>query len=231
MGRNLEPRVPAAPAPLDRGRRARGPRDLRRHCPHPDPGARQRDEPPLARRRLLAPLADLRRAARAHRGADRPPGSNHGARFAWGHRDRGEPRCQAARTAATPRPSRGGRAARAPRTHAGLALVPVRALRRRLCVRDRRRPRPAGGSHPAARSRRARRLLARPHRRALPGGRAGRRHDGHRAGTAHDTRTRPPPAGAHQAPVPSRGPRPVAGVGGDPRDAVQRPRDQDHDAG
>ena len=63
--------VESAPRPrrpaLDRGRRAPGSRDLRRHRPHPDPGARRRDEPPLARRRLLAPVADLRRAARTRR--------------------------------------------------------------------------------------------------------------------------------------------------------------------
>ena len=91
-------------------------------------------------------------------------------------------------TAATSRPPRAGRAARAPRADAGLALVPVRAHRGGVRVRDRRRPRVAGGGRPAARARRARRLLARPHRRALPRRRARRRADRHHARAAHDAR-------------------------------------------
>ena len=102
------------------------------------------------------------------------------------HRDRGQHRRQAARAAATPRPTRGRRAARAPCADAELAVVSLRALRRRLRVRDRRRPRVAGGRRPAARARRAGRLLARAHRRALPRRRAGRRADRHHARAAHD---------------------------------------------
>ena len=205
--------TPATPAALGRGRRAPGPRDLRRHRPHPDPGARRRDEPALARRRLLAPLAGLRRAARTRRRKHRPPGGRPGPRFARGQRDRGQRRGQAARPAAPPGPSGRRGPARAPRADAELALVSLRPLRRRLRVRDRRRPRVAGGRSTAARTRRAGRIFARPHRRPLPRRRAGRRPDRHRTGTAHDIRGRPPPARPHGLrPVrPCELPFPVAG--------------------
>ena len=101
-------------------------------------------------RRLLAPLVYLRRAPRACRGTDRPPRCCPGAGFAGGHRGRGQHRGQAARAAATPGPSGGRGPARAPRADAELALFPLRALRRRLCVRYGRRPRLAGGRGPAA---------------------------------------------------------------------------------
>ncbi len=48
-----------------------------------------------------------------------------------------------------------------------LDIVPLRPLRRRVRVRDRRRPRAPARGDPAARTRRARRLLARAHRRPL----------------------------------------------------------------
>ncbi len=63
------------------------------------------------------------------------------------HRERGQRRRQAARTPATPAPPVSS-PARAPRTDAELALVPLRPLRRRLRLRDRRRPRVAGGAAP-----------------------------------------------------------------------------------
>ena len=111
----------AGKPPLDRGRRAPRSRDLRGRCPHPQPGARRRDEPPVARRRLLAPLVHLRRAARACRGKDRPPRGRPGAGFARGHRGGGQHRGQAARAAATPGPSGGRGPTRAPRADAELA--------------------------------------------------------------------------------------------------------------
>ena len=60
-------------------------------------------------------------------------------------------------------------------------------------------------ARPPPRTRRAGRLFARPHRRALSRRRAGRCLDRHRAGTAHDIRGRPPPACPH-------GLRPVAAI-------------------
>ena len=172
---------------LDRGRRAHRPRDVRGDRRHPHPCPRRRDAPPLAGGGLLAPLAGVLRAARAHREADRPPGGHHGARFAWRDRDRGQPRRQAARTPATPRPARTGCPAGAPRADARLALVPLWPRGRRVRVRDRRRPRLAGGRRPTARPRRARGVFARPYRRALSRRRGGRRHDGHCAGAVHGT--------------------------------------------
>ena len=81
-------------------------------------------------------------------GKDRPPRGRPGARLARRHRGRGQRRRQAARPPATPRPSGGRRPARAPRADAELALVSLRALRRRLRVRHRRRPRVAGAAAP-----------------------------------------------------------------------------------
>ena len=57
---------PAAATGLDRGCGAARSRHLRRRRPHPDAGARRRDEPPVAGGRLLAPVRDRRRVARRH---------------------------------------------------------------------------------------------------------------------------------------------------------------------
>ena len=116
-----------------------------------------------------------RRPARSRGREHRPPRGCPRARVARGHLDRGQRRRQAARAPATPRPAGGRGPARAPRADAELALVPLGPLRRRLRVRDRCGSRVAGGGRPAARARRAGRLLARPHRRALPRRRARRR--------------------------------------------------------
>ena len=84
----------------------------------------------------------------------------------------------------------------------------------RLC--DRHRPSVAGGRRPSACARRAHRLLAGPHRGALPRRRAGRRADRHRTCAAHHTRRRPPLARAQRlTPAPSRRPRLVTAVGGE----------------
>ena len=118
-------------------------------------------------------------------------GSESRARFARGHGGRRQRRCQAARTPAAPRPTRARSPGRTPRADVDLALVPFRTLGRRSCVRHRRRPRVAGGRRSVAGSRRARRLLARPHRRALPGRCADGRDGRHHTGAAHYPRVRP----------------------------------------
>ena len=91
--------------------------------------------------------------------------------------ERRQPRRQAARPPPAPRPRGRAGPGRPPRADAVLDLVSLRPLRRRLRLRDRRRPRAPAGGDPAARTRRPRRLLARPHRRPLPRRRRRRRAD------------------------------------------------------
>ena len=73
--------------------------------------------------------------------ARRPPGGRDRARVGCGHGDRRQPDCQAARPSPPSRPDRAGGSPRPPGSHAGLQLVPVRALGRGVCVRDRSRSR------------------------------------------------------------------------------------------
>ena len=186
-----QPRIrdhPAAPAALDRGRRARRSRDLRRHRPHPDPGARRRDEPPLARRRLLAPVLDLRRA-RSHSpgktGRRAPPtvSLRSPSPRPWptspSSHLRGGDAPTAWRATSRSRATRGCRS----RARSRPGTPPPRSRSRPASATCRRRP-----PSRCARSPRCR-LLARPHRRALSRRRARRRPDRHRTGAAHDTRS------------------------------------------
>ena len=126
-GQSAGHRISSPVMPLARGRRARRPRGLRRGRSHAHAGARPGDEPALERRRLLAPLAALRGAARRRRRADRSPGRGHGPRLAGGHGDRGQPR-------------------RSSRSGAGAVPTgsPRRSRSRATC-----RCRPRGRSHPA----------------------------------------------------------------------------------
>ena len=158
----------------------------------PTPALDRRDEPALARRRLLAPLAGRRGAARARRRADRPPSAaamglaslgvtatvvNVGVKPLARRRrpDRLAEDVPLARHVRMPssRSFPSGHSAAAFAFATGVGHVSP------------------GGRRPAARARRGGRLLARPHRRALPRRRAGRRPDRHRARAAHDPRGRP----------------------------------------
>ena len=137
-------------------RRARRPRRLRGDRTDADARARHGDVPPHGRGGLLATVArgggDHRRGRRTPRTAcceGRP-------RLGRGHRDRREPRAEAAGGPPAPGPRRRAGPARATDEDAGLDLVPVRPHRRRLRLRDRSRSRSAGGLDPAPGTRRAR---------------------------------------------------------------------------
>ena len=137
----------------------------------------RRSAAPLAGCQLLAPVAGLgRRACRGRRA----PGTacrHDGARFGGVDIWRGEPRREAARPPPAARPRRRAGPAGASRAHAVLHLVSLRALGGRVRLRHGRGPRSAVGGRPTARAGCARRLLARAHRRPLPGRRRRRRAD------------------------------------------------------
>jgi PPK2 family polyphosphate:nucleotide phosphotransferase len=113
--------------------------------------------------------ADVReRRARRGRRPARPPRGEDRTRLRRGDGDDRQRRDQAARPPPAPRAAARPRARPAPR-HAALALVSVRAHRGGRRVRHGCRPRGAAARDPAAPPRADRGLLARPHRRALPG--------------------------------------------------------------
>ncbi len=100
----------------------------------------------------------------------RPPGSagrDAGTRLHRGHQRSGQYRGQAGRTAGEARTA--GTSGRAAGSDADIAVFPVWAFSGRICLRHRGRERPAGSCRAAARCRRHRRVLARAHRRPLPG--------------------------------------------------------------
>src|SRR4051812_3425430 len=174
----------ASHAPLMAARRrARRCRRLRRDRRDADPGARPRDAPAHPRRRPLEALAGDRRPAGRRGRRARPRGGGHRAGLRRRDLRGGEPRLQAPRP---PAPSRSGRPQRADGAdgeNADHDVVSLRPRGVRVRVRHRRRPRPAPPRAGGPRARRPGRLLARAHRRALPGRRAGRvaARDGRRA--------------------------------------------------